>query len=112
MNTQPTIELTTQDRLAALERSSSRWRLVAISSITLFAGLLIGGMGTSSNQPDTSDPKAVVGFAGTAERIFRLHQDGSMTYLRIPKGERTAAGYFSWGDVNIDESRKSRALPQ
>lgn len=99
----------TEDRLAALERSSNRWRLAAISSIALIAGVLIGGMG---NQPDTTDPKAVVGFAGTAERLFRLHEDGSMTYLRIPKGERSAKGYFNWGDVRIDTSRKSQNLPQ
>ncbi len=112
MNTQSTIELTTEDRLAALERSNSRWRLAAISSIALFAGLLIGGMGTNNSQPDASDPKAVVGFAGTAEQVFRLHEDGSMTYLRIPKGERSADGYFNWGDIKIDKSRKSQTLPQ
>jgi len=112
MNTQPTNELTTQDRLSALERSSARWRVAAISSIALFAGVLIGGMGTSSNQPNTTDPKAIVGVAGTADAIYRVHQDGSMTYLRIPKGERTAEGYYSWGDIKIDSTRKSRDLPQ
>ncbi len=109
MNTPSTTEPTINDRLMALERSSARWRLAAIASIALLGGILIGGMG---NQSAAADPKAVVGFAGTAERIFRLHQDGTMTYLRIPKGERSAAGYFNWGDINIDESRKSRALPQ
>ncbi len=109
MNTPAPIVQSTETRLIALERSAGRWRLAAIASIALMGGVLIGGMGA---QPNTTDPKAVVGFAGTAERVFRLHQDGSMTYLRIPKGERTANGYFSWGDINIDESRKSRALPQ
>ncbi len=109
MNTPTPIVQSTEDRLSTLERSAGRWRLAAITSIALMTGFLIGGMG---NAPDATDPKAVVGFAGTAERIFRLHQDGSMTYLRIPKGERSSAGYFDWGDVNIDQSRKSRALPQ
>jgi len=109
MNTPNPIVQSTETRLVALERSAGRWRLAALTSIALMGGLLIGGMG---NQPNTTDPKAVVGFAGTAERIIRLHQDGSMTYLRIPKGERSAAGYFNWGDINIDESRKSRAIPQ
>ena len=109
MNTPTPIVQSTEDRLGTLERSAGRWRLAAITSIALMTGLLIGGMG---NQPDTPDPKAVVGFAGTAERVFRLHQDGSMTYLRIPKGERTASGYFNWGDVSIDKSRKSQTIPQ
>ena len=111
MNTQHTTKRT-DDRLSALERSASRWRLAAISSITLFAGVLIGGMGASSAQPETDDPKAVVGVAGTAERIIRVHQDGSITYIRIPKGEHSAQGFFDWGDVQIDHSRKSRTIPQ
>jgi len=109
MNTPKPIVQSTETRLAALERSAGRWRIVAVSSITLFAGVLIGGMG---NQPNTTDPKAIVGVAGTADAVYRVHQDGSLTYLRIPKGERTAKGYFNWGDINIDESRKSLTLPQ
>ena len=108
-NTPNPIVQSTETRLASLERSAGRWRLAALTSIALMGGLLIGGMG---NQPNTADPKAVVGVAGTAERIIRLHQDGSITYLRIPKGERTAKGYFNWGDIRIDESRKSLTLPQ
>ena len=108
-NTHHPIVQSTETRLVALERSAGRWRLAALTSIALMGGLLIGGMGT---QPSSNDPKAVIGFAGTAERVFRFHQDGSMTYLRIPKGERTANGYYNWGDINIDQSRKSRTLPQ
>jgi hypothetical protein len=112
MNTPTPIVHSTEDRLSALERSSARWRIVAISSITLFAGVLIGGMGTQTNQPNTTDPKAIIGVAGTADAVYRVHQDGSLTYIRIPKGERTAEGYYNWGDIKIDATRKSRDLPQ
>ncbi len=115
MNTHTPNEQAVENRLASLERSSARWRLVAVGSITLFAGLLIGGMGTNSTldpQPEPNDPKAVVGYAGTDSTIYRIHNDGSITYLKIPKGERTAHGYFSWGDIKIDKSYKSRDLPQ
>lgn len=102
----------TEDRLSTLERSASRWRLAAISSIALLAGIFVGGMGNNMTQPDNTNPKAVVGIAGTADAIYRVHRDGSLTYLRIPKGERTGNGYFNWGDIKIDKSRKSRDLPQ
>lgn len=102
----------TEDRLYSLERSSARWRLAAISSLAMLAGIFIGGMGDTLAQPDEENPKAIVGVAGTADAIYRVHQDGSLTYLRIPKGERTGNGYFNWGDIKIDKSRKSRDLPQ
>ncbi|MDF1810282.1 MAG: hypothetical protein P1U42_11365 [Phycisphaerales bacterium] len=111
MNTN-TNDKTTELRLAALERSANRWKFTAVSSVILFAGVLIGGMGANSMQPDTSDPKKVVGIAGTAERVIRIHQDGTLTYIRIPKGERSADGYFDWGDIVIDRSRKSQTMPQ
>lgn len=116
MNTHTPIVQTTEHRLAALERSASRWRLAAVGSITLLAGLLIGGMGTSTannaTQPNTTDPKAVVGYAGTDDTIYRMHHDGSITYIKVPAGERTSKGYFTWGDVKIDHNYKSRDLPQ
>ena len=108
MNTQHTTAHT-DDRLSALERSTGRWRMAAICSITLLTGIIIGGMGM---QPDTNDPKAVVGITGTADSIYRIHMDGSITYIRIPKGERSVNGFFDWGDVEIDHSRKSRTIPQ
>jgi hypothetical protein len=112
-----------QSIVLELQRSASRWRLAAVTSTALLVGIGIGGMNSSNSlasntqlnnaQPATpSDPKAVVDYAATAERIFRFHADGSMTYLRIPRGERTSNGYFNWGDVRIDESRKSQDLPQ
>jgi len=73
-------------------------------------------MGANSNQPAATDPKpdpkSVIGVAGTDDTIYRIHHDGSITYIRVPKGERTAKGYFSWGDVKIDANYKSRNLPQ
>lgn len=101
----------TDDRYAQLARTSARWRLLAVSSITLIMGVAIGGM---SRQPDTSsvDPKAVVSYVGTGDRIFRVHQDGSMTYLKLPGGERTGEGYFTWGKVKIDPRYKSTTMPQ
>lgn len=116
MNTHIPNEQAVNNRLASLERSSNRWRLAAVGSITLLAGLLIGGMGQSNiqlpAQPEETDPKAVVGYAGTSDTIYRIHHDGSITYLKVPKGDRTAKGYFTWGDVKIDRNYKSRDLPQ
>ena len=115
MNTHSPIEQAVENRLATLERSASRWRIAAVGSITLFAGLLIGGMGTSTTntaQPSPTDPKAIVGIAGSSDTIYRIHHDGSLSYLKVPKGERTAHGFFTWGDVKIDHNYKSRDLPQ
>ena len=107
MDTPPT----TEDRLAHLTRTNARWRLLAVASITLIAGIGIGGM---AGQPDStpSDPAAIVDYVGTSDRIFRVHADGSMTYIRIPGGERTGQGYFGWGDVKIDERYTSTTIPQ
>lgn len=101
-NTQPTID----DRLSALERSSSRWRLTAVGMGALLAGFLIGGMGQSSAPaPDLNE---VVGVAGTDEEIYRVHRDGSVTYLKIKNGNRTANGLWDWGNVLIDHGYKNR----
>ncbi len=115
MNTHTPNANAVENRLATLERSASRWRLAAVGSITLMAGLLIGGMTNQPNQPNqpsTTDPKAVTNYIGTSDTIYRIHHDRSITYLKVPKGERTSNGYFSWGDVNIDHNYKSRDLPQ
>ncbi|PCI08514.1 hypothetical protein COB72_08090 [bacterium] len=115
MNTHTPNEQAVNNRLASLERSSNRWRLAAVGSITLLAGLLIGGMGTNSTldaQPQKDDPKAIIDYVGTSDTIYRIHNDGSITYLKIPKGERTAQGYFGWGNIKIDKNYKSRDLPQ
>ena len=128
MNTHNTIE-STENRLLALERSAGRWRLAALTSLALLGGIVIGGMANnsaSSTQPTRpnrtsttptnptlpSNPNEIIGFAGTADTLYRLHRNGSVTYLRIPKGERTAHGFYSWGDIIIDKSKKSRNLPQ
>ncbi|MGV6814191.1 MAG: hypothetical protein ACWA5W_04170 [Phycisphaerales bacterium] len=99
-------------RLAALERSASRWRLAAISAGTLFAGVLIGGMGSANTQPAAANPKSVVGVTSVGDRIFRVHQDGSMPAIRIIGGERSMHGYFDWGKVKIDQERINRTIPQ
>ncbi|MEX0876946.1 MAG: hypothetical protein WD114_05765 [Phycisphaerales bacterium] len=104
---------TTDDRLSHLARTNARWRLLAVSSITLMAGVVIGGMGSGAqpSQPD-ADPAEVIDYVGTAETIFRVHRDGSLTYLKIPQGERTGFGYYDWGKVKIDTRYTSRTLPQ
>lgn len=99
------------DRFLQLSKSNARWRLLAVASITLMTGIGIGGMGS---QPVTmpNDPKAIVDYVGTGDRIFRIHADGSLTYLKIPEGERTGHGYYNWGTVKIDDRYTSRTLPQ
>ena len=95
---------TTENRLSTLERSAGRWRLLAVSSTTLIAGLLIGGM-SGSSQPETAinaGPQ-VVGIAATDGNIYRVHDDGSMTYIKVDNPHRTANGIYSWGDVLINE---------
>lgn len=102
---------THDDRFSQLAKSNARWRLLAVSSITLMVGIGIGGMG--NQQPsEPRDPKAVIDYAGTAERIFRIHADGSMTYIKIPNGERTGQGYYNWGQVKIDKRYTSQPIPQ
>ena len=97
-----------------LAKSHARWRLLAVSSITLMVGVLIGGMGTAQPDPTISpdDPNAIVDYVGASGRIFRIHADGSMSYVRIPDGERTGFGYYNWGKIKIDERFTSRTLPQ
>jgi hypothetical protein len=100
----------TESRLSALERSNSRWRLGAVGMGTLLAGILIGGMGErdSAVQDLEHDPKEVVGVAGTDEQIFRVHRDGSVTYLKIENANRTANGLWDWGNVLIDHNYKNK----
>jgi len=105
---------TQNDRFAQLTKSNARWRLLAVSSITLMAGIGIGGMGLNQPEAETvpDDPMAVVDYVGTSDRIFRVHADGSLTYLKIPDGERTGFGYYDWGKIKIDDRYTSRTLPQ
>lgn len=104
---------THDDRLSQLTTSNARWRMLAVSSLALMGGMLIGGMGNSA-QPDTtpSDPSAVIDYVGAGDRIFRVHADGSLTYLKVPDGERTGFGYYDWGKIKIDNRFTSRTLPQ
>ncbi len=102
-----------ETRLSALERSAGRWRLLAVSSTTLIAGLLIGGMSagmSEGSQPDTAadaEPK-IVGIAATQGNIYRVHDDGSMTYIKVDNPHRTAQGIYTWGEVMIDEKFKNQ----
>jgi len=99
------------DRLSQLSKSNARWRLLAVSSITLMVGVAIGGMG-SAQPAETKDPKAVIDRVGLSDRIIRFHADGSMTYLKVPQGDRTVDGYYDWGTIKIDKRYTSRTLPQ
>lgn len=105
---------TQNDRFAQLSKSNARWRLLAVSSITLMVGVVIGGMGAAQPDPKSSpsDPAAVVDYVGLSDRIVRVHADGSMTYLKFPDSERTGFGYYDWGRVKIDKNFTSRTLPQ
>ena len=103
---------THDERLSQLSKSNARWRLLAVSSIALMGGIVIGGMGNSQPETVPDDPDAVIDYVGTGDRIFRIHADGSMTYLKIPDGERTGFGYYDWGKIKIDERYTSRTLPQ
>jgi hypothetical protein len=103
---------THEDLLSQLSKSNTRWRLLAVSSITLMVGIGIGGMGTSVSQDGNSDPKAVIDRVGLADRIVRFHADGTMSYLRFPQGDRTVDGYYDWGAIKIDPRYTSRTLPQ
>jgi len=96
---------TTENRLTALERSNNRWRLTAVGMGALLAGFLIGGMGQPST---TTDWNEVVGVAGTDDEIYRVHRDGSITYLKIKNGNRTAEGLWDWGKVLIDHNYKNK----
>jgi len=96
---------TTNSRLTALERSNNRWRLTAVGLAALLAGALVGGMGQPGS---TDDSKQVVGIAGTDDEIYRVHRDGSITYLKIKNGNRTAEGLWDWGDVLIDHNYKNK----
>lgn len=102
---------TSDDRFSQLARSNARWRLLAVSSLALIVGIGIGGMG--NRQPsETRDPKGVIDYAATDGRIFRFHNDGSISYIRIPDGERTGMGYYNWGQVKIDKRYTSTTIPQ
>lgn len=100
-----------ENRLIQLERTNARWRIVSLASVALIAGVLIGGMGNNATQP-ASDSSDDAHYVGTADTIYRINPDGSISYLRIPAGERTGKGYFTWGDIKIDKTYKSRDLPQ
>ena len=104
---------THDDRLSQLAKTNARWRLLAVSSITLMVGVMIGGMGSQPEDKSVpSEPNAVVDYVGTADRIFRVHADGSLTYLKIPGGERTGFGYYDWGKVKMDTRYTSTTIPQ
>ncbi len=102
MNSTPT----TESRLAALERSNARWKIGAASAVALLAGLLIGGMGQPANDTEP-DPAEVVGVAGTEDQIFRIHRNGSITYIKVKNASRTAKGIWDWGDVLIDHNYRN-----
>jgi hypothetical protein len=105
---------TSNDRYDQLAKSHARWRLLAVSSVALVVGVIIGGMGNAQPDPmsSPSDPKAVVDYIGLETRLIRVHADGTMTYIKIPDGERTGFGYYNWGRIKIDTNYTSRTLPQ
>lgn len=103
---------THDDRLSQLTKSNARWRLLAVSSIALIGGVVIGGMGHAQPDESPKDPKAVVDHVGMENLIVRIHADGSMSYFKFPQGDRTAHGYYNWGEIKIDERYTNRTLPQ
>ncbi len=99
-------QTTTENRFSALERSTARWRIAAVGASALLAGILLGGM-DQPNNTNASDPKEVVGVTGIDGQLFRIHRDGSITYIKIKNAERTSEGLFDWGDVIIDHKYRN-----
>lgn len=103
MNTTPTPE---SARIARLQTSAARWRAVAIALAAGAIGLGVGGMG----QPEREDG---FDYVATDNTIYRINErDGTIQYIKVEGGYRTARGYLSWGSINIDESRHADPRPQ
>ena len=84
----------------------ARWRMATLLLLTLLAGLLIGGMSSAGR---SGSP--VVGVTGLDGKIYRVHEDGSITYVRVDDYFKTARGAFSWGQFNLDPRYTNEALP-
>lgn len=100
-NPSPTIE----HRLARLERSNARWRGLAIAGVAGVVGILIGGAGHSRDSDDFE-------YVATDNTIYRVDERGRFEYIRFEDGFRSPEGYFNWGEIRIDGSRRYSTKPQ
>lgn len=93
-------------RLGRLERSNSRWRLLAVALVAGGVGLVAGGLA----QPE-SESEPEYGYASVGETIYRIDQKGDISYINVSSGFRTAEGYVAWGKIRLDRSRTLKDKP-
>lgn len=107
MNSSPS----TSDRSpAALAASLARWRTLALSLTALICGITIGGMGARTIA-ESGAGSPVVGVTTYKDAIYRVHENGSVTYIKVDDYVKTAKGVLGWGPFNIDPARRAPALP-
>ena len=98
---------TAHARLRRLERSNTRWRMLAVALGAGGIGLVAGGM-AQPRELQADDYR----YVATDDTIYRIDPQGRFEYIKFENGVRSTLGYFDWGRVRIDPERRYSPRPQ
>lgn len=106
---EPAIKASIQTRLDRLERSTTRWKTLAVAGIAAGIGLIAGGMNRQPSRVPTFDNYRYV---ATDDTIYRIDRTGVFEYIKFENGQRTPEGYFNWGQTKVDNRYTYPTRPQ